>query len=436
MLFFAACASPTGPAVEALATSLEHEVESLVTASWTQLLAGEVHVVWTLEGEQHATPVRALEPGPQSQVLYGVPYDTEVEVAVLTALDDEEQTSDPVTATTGGLPEPLLQPSLLVADEASWEPTGNYLYTSLFWEASGLYGASWRLLVDRAGRVVWAWPASEGAQTFWAKVSRDGQHLLYDETFLFSPDSSHVAAMTLDGEVHATWPTPGIIHSYEALDDGSVVWGSYIYGWYEHLLRVDADGEQSDLWDCGVFEEAMGGTEDSCMSNSVWWDAASDTLVYSFFTSMTVVQLSREGETLESWGRLSDWRFDPPESQFDWQHGPTFTDEGTLLVSTHASTETDEGVVREYELDHDARALREVWSFGVGDGIPATEYGEAHRLPGGNTLHNTGSTPRVREATPEGEVVWDLAFDADDGTAQGAYIGRSVWLDDLYVFAP
>ncbi len=87
-------------------------------------------------------------------------------------------------------------------------------------------------------------------------------------------------------------------------------------------------------------------------------------------------------------------------------------------------------MVREYALDRKDRVLREVWRFGDGDGIRATNAGEAHRLPGGNTLHNTGTTPRIREITPEGDVVWDLAF---SGTK---LMGRMVLLPDLYALAP
>ncbi len=173
------------------------------------------------------------------------------------------------------------------------------------------------------------------------------------------------------------------------------------------------------------------------MSNALFWHEETDTFLYSFFSSMTVVQLERStGTTLRSWGQFSDWSFDPPESQFDWQHGVTFTETGTLLLSTHVSQESDEGVVREFELDEQNKVLRQVWSFAEGDGIPALEYGEAHRLPGGNTLHNYGSTTRVREATPEGLVVWDLAWLDEQGEPLPAFIGRSLLLEDLYAFAP
>ena len=102
-----------------------------------------------------------------------------------------------------------------------------------------------------------------------------------------------------------------------------------------------------------------------------------------------------------------------------------------LLASSHVSARSDEGVVREYELDEDAGVLREIWSYGEGDGIDADNAGEAHRLANGNTLHNTGTTPRLREITPEpSEVVWDLSWEGSK------LLGRTVFLEDLYILSP
>ena len=52
--------------------------------------------------------------------------------------------------------------------------------------------------------------------------------------------------------------------------------------------------------------------------------------------------------------------------------------------------------------------------------------GEAHRLPGGHTLHNYGSTARIREFTPAGDVVWDTQWGG------GQTLGRTEVIEDLY----
>jgi hypothetical protein len=51
---------------------------------------------------------------------------------------------------------------------------------------------------------------------------------------------------------------------------------------------------------------------------------------------------------------------------------------------------------------------------------------KAYFLPNGNLIHNTGGLARVREYTPDGEVVWDVEWVYSDA------IGRSMPIVDLY----
>ena len=53
----------------------------------------------------------------------------------------------------------------------------------------------------------------------------------------------------------------------------------------------------------------------------------------------------------------------------------------------------------------------------------------AVRLPNGNTLHHYGELARLREATPDKVVVWDIEWDS-------YAIGRSMPVADLYALAP
>jgi hypothetical protein len=86
--------------------------------------------------------------------------------------------------------------------------------------------------------------------------------------------------------------------------------------------------------------------------------------------------------------------------------------------------------VREYAIDDVAKTLRQVWSWKDGRGTRTLYAGEAHRLPNGNTLVNYGTTPLIREVTSEGDIVWEI------GWSEQSFVGRSVFLDDLYPFAP
>ena len=115
----------------------------------------------------------------------------------------------------------------------------------------------------------------------------------------------------------------------------------------------------------------------------------------------------------------------------------TFTEEGTLLLSTqltrdnpHYQSNYDTLAVREYELDYDAMVLRQIWAFGEDQGIAGKYNGEAHRLANGNTLHNYGSAGHLREVTSDKEIVWEVSWSGNK------LLGRTIFLEDLWAFAP
>ncbi len=244
--FAAACAPP--PAVEPPSWELHPDIGSLVTVSWEQLESATTVVEYGFdEGSWLRSPARDLEPGPQEQLLLGIPYDTEFSLRLVSEIDGEEQVTEEERASTGPLAEPLLIPELLVGDSEAWEPTGRYLYTSLFWQDKPFYGACWRLILDRQGRVVWMMENEANSQTFYASVSRDGDDLLWDDTRLFYPSDSAVRRMKIDGSEVQAYETPALLHAFAELDDESVVWGSYAGGFFETLRQVDVDGEQQQL---------------------------------------------------------------------------------------------------------------------------------------------------------------------------------------------
>ena len=59
-----------------------------------------------------------------------------------------------------------------------------------------------------------------------------------------------------------------------------------------------------------------------------------------------------------------------------------------------------------------------------------------HRQLNGNTLHNYGSGARTREIAADGTLVWDIKWSGGDSEGSGRLQGRSVFLEDLYDFAP
>ena len=99
------------------------------------------------------------------------------------------------------------------------------------------------------------------------------------------------------------------------------------------------------------------------------------------------------------------------------------------MVSCHPDGNKSVLQIREYERNDETQTLTQVWHFGEDSLVDGDTMGEAHRLGNGNTLHNYGSTSRLREINPDGDVVWDVSWN------QGM-IGRSTALADLYALMP
>ncbi len=419
--------------VSGVSARLHPDFGSLVYVSWEQLAQATGHVEYRFDDEDWLqSPSRALEVGSQEQLLLGIPYDRDVSYRVVNDFGDGELASDVFDIQTDPPPDGVPLATLLSADPKLWEPTLEYLVTCLVKWGGGI--TAYSIIVDRQGRLLWALEAPSGFVTMYVRPSYDGTAILVDHNSFWGSfdggDTSQVLRMKLDGTVLATYDTPGLHHSFTELADGSLVWGASDRQ-DERLDQIDPDGSVHTIWSCQDFYDSQG-ISGECGSNTVFWDEDADTFLFSFYSTDSIIEIDHAtGNTLRWFGQLDRaWQFQPDDSAFWWQHGCSYTGTGTLLVSTHKSEHSDVGVVREYTLDSDTQTLLETWNFGLEDEILAHEMGEAHRLAGGNTLHNYGSTPRVREATPEGEVVWDLEW------GNGFYIGRSTPVEDLYSMAP
>lgn len=414
-----------GPVVEDLQWELHADFGSIVVVSWEQLREAEGLVRFSVdEGVWLESPTRSLEVGAQQALLLGVPYDSDVTLAVVTDLGE----SDEVLAHTDVPPDGLPVSSLLVGDESAWDPSMPYVLGSMSWDDA------WTVIVDRAGRVVWAYQTDRLFTTLYSQPSFDGAEILVDLNSYWSRydggATSEVLRMKIDGSGRESIATPGLHHPFLELEDGSLLWGA-ADGPTETLEVLDAGGIQTTLWSCSAWQDAIG-AEGLCQSNTLFWQESSDSLLYSFWSNDSILEIDRAtGAVLRYFGHETGaWGFADGSDPFWWQHGATYTDTGTLLTSTHRAEHDEELVVREYELDHDGEQLVEVWSFGEDQGIEASEMGDALRLPGGNTLHNYGEGTRLREVTPDGTVVWDLDW------SPPVYLGKTTPLEDLYALAP
>jgi hypothetical protein len=400
---------------------------SIVVLSWEQHEDARVHAEYSFDdGVWLVSPQQDREEGPQEELLLGIPYETEVSFRLVFEADGEQVASEFDEIDTA--PPPLASSAqVLASDPARWDPDTPYLLASI---------ERWVVILDRQARIVWAYPLPAARVSLHARPSRDHTAFLMDHnsfwTLFDNGNLSEVYRVKVDGTVVDTYPTPGLHHPFTEIGDGSLVWGVY-EGNNETLEKLTPTGSQVRISSCEDYATDPG-LFDYCASNTIYWNEATDTFLFSLFSHMTIFEIDHDtGMPVRTFGyHTGSWDFDPPESAFWWQHGGHYTPTGTLLTSSYAATDSDELVVREYALDDETQTLREVWSFGAGQGVEGRYLGEAHRLPGGNTLHNYGTTPRVREVTAEGDVVWDVRWIM----LPGRDLGRTTPLSDLYSFMP
>lgn len=413
------------------------KVGSMLEVRWHQDLPATVSLEYQVDpGEWRSTPDQVLPAGEQSRLLVGIPFDHEVGFRLQADPGTGVVSEAQGIGRTDPLPSPLVAPQLETFDAEAVGEDSPWLYFSLN-DLAGEQNA-WMLIMDRQGRLVWAMENPEfNPYTVWVGTSRAGGTLTWDQSVLFGEETAAVHRMRLDGSITETIELPGQHHSYVELENGWA-WGAMEPGTGDETLMVRSpSGTDLELWRCSDFEATTGQSSDRCGSNALFYNAPTDSYFFSFYTSATIVEIdAATGATLRGWGPRGDGKVEPATARFDWQHGVSITDTGTLLTSTHVSFDDNEGVVREYSIDRDTNVLTQVAEFGVGMGIEAEFYGEAHRLPNGNTLQNFGTTPKVREYNAAGEVVWDVHLWPPGSPDGRPTIGRSVLLQDLYEYLP
>jgi len=427
---------PDWEPASAVIVTVHPTIGSMLVVDWDLHEACEAQVAYRFDDEDWATsPDVSREAGAHEQILVGIPYAREVEIQLELDCAQGPWTSHSVQAETEPLPDGLPHGGLISAVDGAWDPSWAFILTSIdSRDDAARPDDTWTVILDRAGRTVWALPTESFRITLAPRVAVDGASLLVDlDSFwaIFDAgEASQVLRVDLEGREIERFDTPGLHHPFTELPDGSIAWGAAA-GMTETIELLSPEGDQTTLWSCYGFHQQVGSMQ-PCSANTLNWSEQRGSYLISFFSTDTVVEVDGDsGENLRWFGHLpGSYAFEPEDSAFFWQHGTVFTDAGTLLVSTLNGEPGDESLVREYSLDDDSAVLEQIWTFGAGEGIYGYEMGEAWRLPNGNTMHNTGTAQRLREITPDGQVVWDL------GWSRGSYIGRSEGIEDLYGLLP
>lgn len=403
--------------------TVHRKIATMVKVSWEELVpAEETWLSWEVDGVPARSPSLAREPGPASAVVLGVPAETLIDVVLHAVVDGNENTASLGSIETGPLPADLPAPRKGQMDPTAHRTTP-WLLGSVDVGDHAFFGPCYTVILDLQGQVVWYRKTSDSRLTWQPKVSERGGYVLIDETTIYSDGIPEITKLTLDLEQETSIEMPRAGSAYDELDDGGIVYGEAENYYDYHLSKVDLDGTYTRLWSCYPWMESFSQASWACAPNTVRWNRDRGTLMWSMFDTDTVVELSMDGEMLAEYGRYpGGYTFHPPSSAFELQHFPGFTDEGTLLLSTHLPDGSEQWV-REYEVDEDTMTLRQVSAV---QGPEWAEYGgQVQRLPSGNLLWQMGTTGRIEELGPDGETVWKVSW-------PDHLVGNVTPIEDLY----
>lgn len=410
-----------------LAWTLHPDYESLVYATWDQDGDAPVHVEYSVdEGVWLTSPTIAGVTGANEQLLVGIPYEMDASWRVV--IDGQDPEAGPLI-TTGALLRELPEPELTVSEAGADLSEGDYILTSVNERSGGWIGGTYvTVILDRMGRYVWVNETPDHNWTLFAQVAVTGDHILWDEATYWSDyddgEDSQIHRTYLDEEIEA-FPTPGLHHAFVQLPDGTLTWGSQWHESSEALVELaPGESEANVIWTCGDDWPDSG----RCESNGIFYSPERDSYLYSFYTNNSIVEVDRAtGESLWWAGEVRNgYDFADGDDQYSWQHGISWTDAGTLLVSTEYPYESREQTTWavEYEVDHDAEELTMVW--GSDSDVYATTNGDTWRLDNGNTLHVVGAAGVIRETDAAGDDIWRVEYNDD------FLLGRGELITDLY----
>lgn len=275
------------------------------------------------------------------------------------------------------------------------------------------------LLLDRQGRVWWSWRLEDGVAALDA-VEVPGGVLLDARADDFGVGPSELRELSWSGATRRVVPTAYGHHGFARAADGSVA------GLAADVRAVDVPEEGGVVPVVGDALVWWGDEARAVTDTFAWWEVAPGNnwekpfydegfdwthgsglgvgpgggFVYTSVGLDAAVVVAADGSRIVTVGGPDG------VGALSRPHAPTWTEDDTLLVFNYDAALGGHAL----ELSVDGGVVEEIWQYGRGLGRDTASLGQALRLPGGTTLAVWSTAGVAEEVTPEGEVVWSLAF--------------------------
>ena len=194
--------------------------------------------------------------------------------------------------------------------------------------------------------------------------------------------------------------------------DGRILVGDQVVEWDS---RVNAM-----VWNWHLFDhhEPKSDRRDYSHANTIEPDPRDNSVIISCRNMDQLIKVSKStGDIVWQLGVGGDFEMDPSD-YFYHQHSPELQQNGNILLFDNGTGRPKEHggeFSRALELRVDEKSMKAeaVWSYRYAPDLYCPIWGDADRLPNGNTLvtfgtRTEGDTTRYVEVTSDGEVVWDV----------------------------
>ena len=378
------------------------------------------------------------EPDLEHEVLvFGMRPDRTYHLQVISETGSGERLlSDDLTYTTGTVPFDTLRTEVTHHQTKFISPGWTLANLSLGTEIDNVAV----VMYDDEGEVVWyyAIPGEEARADVEASLADNGNVVIGGAI------APNLRPVEVDMTGTIQWAGPeqtdsdlaigGMHHTFKKLSNGN--YATMFFDFHDGLVDVieEFDPDLNEVWIWNTNDYLPDPETPYPQGNDVQVDLDDDAVYYNAHVEGCLYKIDRaDGHVIWQFGKDKDFKMVDFE-EGDWflrAHAPHVLDDGNLLFYDNGTSGRGYSRAVEYEVDMEARTARRVWEY-PGEGIDDVWYnriwGEADRLPNGNTLLTAGSCDpdddpaRIFEVMPDGTKVWEMWLDSSDkGECAGTY---------------
>ncbi len=416
-----------GPGISNVEVTMSEVIPTVATVTWETKTETTGYVAFGPGDDLSMATALETEPATEHvATLLGVPANTDASFQVVLVDEDGTETAgEVVDYTTGG------QAAGLPTLEVTGEGMDHYMVLPLLGSPVGLS------VLDPDGNILWWHFEDRGLDVYRARLSVDGQSLLYNAASVSGDpsDESQLMRVSLDGTTVEGIDIPLLAHDFVEHADGTI--GAMVIEYRDDIkgdsiVEIAPDGSQTTVWtswDCFDPDvHVVDGTDAKygwTFANALDYDG---TYYYmSLRNFSTIVQIDpRDGSCGWAFGDIGA-TIEPASGSDHFMHEHQFEVlEDSLLVFDNDGSVLQESRVLEYAFDAEAGTAEQIWEYSTDPAVWSFVLGDVYRFDDEDTLVTWSVNGLIERVDPDGNAEWSLS------STFGSAFGFNTVREDLY----